>query len=360
MTVYTEFWRLKKIIVWNVQKYNLNTLDKTFKVAYGENLRLSNFDQYSDYQIDKTKILERTQDLDNLVTILKSFGVDVYRPEELDRFITFKTLASKWVLNSVSNPRDICLIYGKYIIETPPVWTKRFFESQLLYHTFFDIFEHLNYSWISAPKPILSQDRIDKEYWRQERDFHNFDRKKYDIAFDAANILKIGKDLIFNISTYNHELWADWLQRFLWDDFHVHKVYYLDDNHIDGKLNVLSPGTFLSYDSNTEDFLRSSLPKKFRGWKILFTEWMDRDIIDNTQSSYLQLCSVRGAWTNVLSIDEQTVLCLDTAIETIDLLRTNWYTVIPVQLRHCELFWWWLHCATLDIQREDFLRDYTI
>ena len=360
MTVYTEFWKLKKVIVGNVQKYNLDVLDKTFKVAYGENLRWSNFDEYSDYKVDKQKIIERTQDLDNLAKTLQDLWVEVYRPTELDRFISFKTLYSKWVLNSVANPRDICLIYGDKIIETPPVWTKRFFETQLLYDLFFDLFDRLKYIWLSAPKPLLSQERIDKEYWKIKRDFTSFDRNKYDIAFDAANILKIWKDLIFNISTYNHELWADWLQRLLWSQYCVHKVYNFDDNHIDGKLNVLSPWVFLSYDSSTEQFLRDQLPEKFRNWKILFTEWLDLNVIKNSDSSYLDLCSVRGSWTNVLSVDENTVLCLDTAIETIELLTNNGYNVIPVQLRHCELFGGWLHCATLDIEREDEPIDYTL
>lgn len=360
MTVYTEFWKLKKIIVWNVQKYNLDKLDETFKIAYWENARLSNYDEYSDYKVDKQKILDRTQDLDNLAILLEKMWVQVYRPTELTSFKTFKTPYSSWVLNSVANPRDICLIYGNKIIETPPVWTKRFFETQLLYEVFFELFDNLEYSWISAPNPLLSQARMDKDYWKYKRDFKNFDRKSFDISFDAANILKIGKDLLFNISTYNHELWADWLQNFLWKEYIVHKLYNIDDNHIDGKLNILSPGVFLSYDSASEKFLREQLPKKFKNWKILFTEWMNRKIIESADSSLFQLMSVRWSRTNVLSVDEKTVLCLDTATETIELLQNNGYTVVPVQLRHCELFWWGLHCATLDIEREDELRDYTL
>lgn len=360
MSVYTEFGKLKKIIVGNVQKYNLDTLDKTFKIAYWENLKHSNFDQFVDYKVDKQKIIERTEDLDNLAKLLEQLWVDVYRPKELKEFITFKTLYSRWVLNSVANPRDICLIHGDRIIESPPVCTKRFFESQLLYDVFFDLFDTLDYAWISAPKPLLSYDKIDSAYWKEKRDFSNFDRKKYEITFDAANILKIGKDLLFNISTYNHEVWADWLQRVLWKEYIVHKVYGLDDNHIDGKLNVLCPWVFLSYDSSSEGFLRQQLPEKFKDWKILFTEWLQEDIMRNEHATYLELCSIRWAWTNVLSIDEKTVLCLDTATETIELLEKNNFTVIPVRLRHCELFGWWIHCATLDIEREDALIDYTL
>lgn len=324
-------------------------------------MRLSNFDSYKDYKVDKEKILERKEDLDNLARIISNFWVEVYRPDELNDFITFKTLHSKGVQNAVSSPRDRVLIYGDMIIETPPVWTKRYFENQLMYNLFFSFLDNLWYTWISAPNPGLSQERLDKEYWNYVRDFQNFDRKAYDIAFDAANILKIGKDLIFNISTYNHELWADWLQRVLWPNITVHKVYQIDDNHIDGKLNVLRPWCFLSYDSSQEDELRSKLPKKFQNWDILFTDGIKpRKYMQNDDISFLELCSERWAWTNVLSIDEETVLCLDTAIETQDLLQRNGFTVVPVQLRHSELFGGWIHCSTLDVERDDACIDYTI
>jgi predicted transcriptional regulator len=108
---YTEFWKLKKIIVWNVQNYNLEKLDVTFKIAYWENLRYSNFESYKDYKVDKQKILERKEDLDNLAKLLESLNIEVYRPDELSNFKTFKTPYISWVLNAISNPRDLVLIY---------------------------------------------------------------------------------------------------------------------------------------------------------------------------------------------------------------------------------------------------------
>lgn len=362
MPIFTEFWKLKKVIVWNVQNYNLDKLDITFKIAYWENMKLSNFDTYKDYKVDKQKIIERTTDLDNLADLLKKLWVVVYRPEELSDFKTFKTPYSKGVLNAISSPRDRVLIYWDKIIETPPMWTKRYFENLLFYKLFFYFFDEFWFTWISAPNPFLSEDRIDMIYWKDERDFSNFDRKKYDISFDAANILKIGKDLIFNIATFNHELWADWLQRVLWKEVNVHKVYQIDDNHIDWKLNVLKPWVFLvSMDYEWKD-IRSKLPEKFRNWDIIFTSDLreERKYMQDDDLTYLELCSERWADTNVLSVDENTVLCLDHAINTIDILRKNWFTVIPVQLRHCEIFWWWLHCATLDVERDDEFIDYTL
>jgi len=54
--------------------------------------------------------------------------------------------------------------------------------------------------------PPLKRENFDETYWLDEKDFDNFSKNNFDISFDAANILKIGKDLLFNISSYNHKL----------------------------------------------------------------------------------------------------------------------------------------------------------
>jgi glycine amidinotransferase len=73
----------------------------------------------------------------------------------------------------------------------------------------------------------------------------------------------------------------------------------------------------------------------------------------------LELCSLRWSDVNVLSLDENKVCVIEDAIATIALLRKKWFEVIPVKMRHCEIFGWGLHCATLDIDREDACIDYT-
>jgi hypothetical protein len=44
---------------------------------------------------------------------------------------------------------------------------------------------------MSAPMPRLKRENFDEAYWQDHRDFQNFDRNAYDIAFDAAHMLKI-------------------------------------------------------------------------------------------------------------------------------------------------------------------------
>lgn len=369
---YTEFWKLKRVIVWDVWNFNLEKIDYSFLNSYWWNLwkdkikeilykSLYNSDKFSYYKIDNIKIKERNEDLDNLSKILSSLWIIVDRPWKLEKIKTFKTPFFNGVLTPVSNPRDRVIIFWKNIIETPPIIRKRYFENLLLYDLFNKYFEEW-YNWIQAPIPKMIDNSMDLWFWEDKRDFNNFDKYKYEIWFDAAQILKIWKDILFNISNYNHEKWAKWLQRILdnlWLWVTIHKIYNIDDNHIDGKISVLKPWVFLINNLWLNYNIIDKLPEKFKSWEIIFTS--DEEFsktIKNDDKEYIKLCSRRGSYTNVLSIDENTVLVLEEAINTIKKLKEKWFNVIPIKLRHCELFGWWLHCATLDIEREDNLINY--
>ncbi len=384
MSTYSEFWKLHEVIVGDVHNFNLEKLERTFQVGYGENLKNFNMEElgigsnlnyynYIDYKVDEEKTAERRDDLNSLAKTLESLWITVKRPDSLDKIKTFKTPDFTGVLTPVSNPRDRVFVYGNTIIETPCMIRKRYFENQLLYSTLQEYIRD-GYLWISAPAPSMKNNRFDFGYWLDDRDFSTFDENAYDIAFDAAQLLRIGKDIIFNITSYNHELWARWLQKLL-DKLEpgakIHKLYKLDDNHIDGVLSVLRPGTFLvnndygkrTYLKNIKDYL----PEKFKNWEIIFmgdSEENNDNLrnklapLDSKTTTYLQLCSIRGSFTNVLSIDENTIMVNEDAINTIRILEEKNFKIIPVRLRHCELYGGGLHCATLDIKRDGGFIDY--
>ena len=364
MSVYTEFWKLKSILVGDVQNYNLEKLDATFKIAYGENLKDSPFEYFKNYKVDKQKILERKEDLENLASLLQERWITVYRPEELKSFKTFKTPGFSWVLTPYTNPRDRVLVYGDKIIETPATCTKRYFENNLVYTLFSKLVSQKNLTWLSAPYPLLDMERIDDLYWKEKRDFENFDRSAYDMMFDAANMIKVWKDILFNISTYNQYIWYEWLQKILGEDVNIHPIFQLDDSHIDGKLSVLRPGTFLVNNTLMEKNIQEYLPEKFKDWEIIYTgdygEHTQLEWEEGMDITYPELCSMRWHDTNVLSLDENTVLVQKFATQTIQNLEEKGFTVIPVQMRHPEIFWGGIHCATLDIEREDACIDYTL
>lgn len=382
MSSYNEFWKLREIIVGDVHNFNLDKLERTFQVGYGENMKNVkmqelwidpnlNYYSYVDYKVDEWKTTERREDLINLAKLFEELWVHVKRPDSLNKVQTFKTPEFAGVLTPVSNPRDRVFVYGKNIIETPCMIRKRYFENQLLYWIFQE-YTNDGYIWISAPNPPMKNERFDFDYWLDDRDFAGFDENAYDIAFDAAQLLRIGKDILFNITSYNHELWARWMQRLL-DRLEpgakVHKLYRLDDNHIDGVLSVLRPGTFLvnndygkrTYLKNIKDYL----PEKFKNWEVIFmgdseenNENLKKKLapLDSKTTTYLQLCSIRGSFTNVLSIDENTVMVNEDATNTIRILEDKGFKVVPVRLRHCELYGGGIHCATLDTKRDgDFI-----
>jgi len=46
--------------------------------------------------------------------------------------------------------------------------------------------------------------------------------QNFEPAFDAANILRFGRDLLYLVSATGNELGGQWLQRMLGDQFRVH------------------------------------------------------------------------------------------------------------------------------------------
>ena len=82
-----------------------------------------------------------------------------------------------------------------------------------------------------------------------------------------------------------------------------------------------------------------------------------RDYV-NSGSTFVQLCS--GITLNHFSSNTFIVFIKSFNTQTVFLSKdkTQVSDHLPIQLRHCELFWWWLHCATLDIEREDEFIDF--
>jgi glycine amidinotransferase len=103
-------------------------------------LKESTFGDYTDYKVDKQKIIERTEDLNNFAKLLEENGVKVVRPDELNAFKSFKTPHFSGFLTPVSNPRDKVIVIGNKIIETSALCSKRYFENQLLYKLFLEYF----------------------------------------------------------------------------------------------------------------------------------------------------------------------------------------------------------------------------
>jgi N-dimethylarginine dimethylaminohydrolase len=203
--------------------------------------------------------------------------------------------------------------------------------------------------WYSAPKPMLLDSL-----------FEGVDLKKPTLrndepAFDAANILRFGQDLIYLVSATGNELGGQWLQTILGDKFRVHflkGVYY--GSHIDSTLVALRPGLILCNPTRVNN---DTLPTILKQWKVIYSPPMENT--DRYDADYLSK-SIGTDWIdmNAFSINTNLVVVDRDQTALIKLLEKEGLDVIPLKFRHSKMMGGGPHCITLDIRRAGTLQRY--
>ncbi|MFA6217762.1 MAG: hypothetical protein WDL87_08965 [Candidatus Omnitrophota bacterium] len=355
VNVFTEWGPLKEIIIGNSINFTMKGFDEVFAYLYRDQINQLKGTRKYPLMINRQFTIERQEDLDNFANTLKKKGIRVKRPKQLSMASVIKTPYFKAMVNALDAPRDTFLCIGNEIIETPPTNRNRYFEGLMLREVFMDYFRS-GARWTLAPRTRLMMESMDIIHWSKVKKLHSLKsiEPHFDIAFDAANCLKFGKDIVMNVGNKNHELGAIWLQRHLGNTFKVHPVR-ICDWHIDGSLMPLKAGVLL-INPNMKKRLHL-LPKPLRKWSIIEGS-NESDGKFNYPANHQQIASFSGMSINVLSIDENTV-CVRTEDQLLQKkLEKEKFTVIPIQMRHCELFGGGLHCITLDVARDESLESY--
>jgi glycine amidinotransferase len=346
-----SFGRLREVVVGRELQLSKRLSDITFKQFYREALDERIYEApFENYTVSMDLIDLRNQQLDDLANTLEKLNVVVHRPKILDKIVPFTTPSFKSELSSASNVRDLTLVYGNKLIETPTFVRNRYYENTLLHDVYSNAWDRgRGGQWIKAPHTVLTEDTIDLGHWGDSRDYKNIPRN-YVMAVDGAQFLRIGKDCIVNINSYNQYLGYEWVKSFYPEtDFHV---LHVADNHIDGCLICLKPGVFLVNPLYPN--IRDLLPEKFRSWTYLYPKDLTANIdVTGMTDIDIRLASSRGMDVNVLSVDENNVLVTDRAVGVADILDKNGFNVIPIKLEHGEIFAGGIHCSTLDLVRDD-------
>jgi len=351
----TSFGKLKSVIVGRELIPPKRITDVTFRAFYKEAISQSVYYDFGDYYVNLDLIQRRNEELDKLADVLAAQGIDVKRPDPVETIEIFKTPTFKSELSSASNVRDVTLVYNDAIVETPTFVRNRYFENLSLYDVYDEAYR-AGGKWIRCPHTRLTEERMDLTNWRNERDYDNFDHTQYDMAIDGAQFLRIGRDVIVNVSSYNHYLGYKWVES-LFPDSEFHLLKGMADNHIDGIINALCPGKFL-VDPKYPN-VRELLPKKFQDWEFIYPEDLSENIdITGMTNIDIRLASSRGMDINVLSIDEKTVVVNERAHGVKDALDKNGFNVIEVTLENGEIFGGGIHCSTLDLERVDEYKFY--
>jgi N-dimethylarginine dimethylaminohydrolase len=244
-------------------------------------------------------------------------------------------------------PRDILLVIGDHIIETPNVIRSRAQET-FSYRTMMVDYLKSGAKWYSAPKPML----LDSLF---EVDLDKPTPRNDEPAFDAANVLRLGHDLIYLVSGTGNEMGGQWLQTILGDSYRVHflkDVYY--GSHIDSTFVALRPGLMLCNPARLND---DTLPEILKQWEVIYSPPMENT--DRYDADYLSK-SIGSKWIdmNLFSINPNLVVVDQDQTGLIKLLEKQGLDVIPLKLRHAKMLGGGFHCVTLDIRRTGTLQRY--
>jgi len=333
---------------------------------------------------------EIEEDLDNLAATIARFDVKVYRPNVHDIRKMYSTPFWSSTGNNTYNARDLHLVVGNTVIESPSHLKGRYFEAMAFYDIWYEYFEH-GFRWISGPKPRLNTEVISEYFRREDARELTPEEKRYseltngrveklhrlseaEILFEAANTLRMGKDLLYLASSSGNLKGATWLQSVLGNEYRVHvasEIYR--SSHIDSTVLCLRPGLVML---NSKRVNPSNCPKIFDKWEKLYfedvapTSQVELDIQNKVRDPIAKelknlgfstnLADMSSPWVgmNFLSIDSRTVIVDERQTNLIRLLESRKFAVVPVKLRHIYTQGGGIHCATLDTVRDGGLEDY--
>lgn len=308
---------------------------------------------------------QANEQLDNFAKLLESRGVRVDRPTPLDFSQTVST--PDWVQESMFGcmpPRDLLLTVGNEILEATMSFHSRWFE-YLCYRPLLERYfkEDPNFVYAAAPKPRLNENTYKANFyaeWESLSEDEKWQRAENsdwilteaEPLFDAADIVRFGKDLFVQKSMVTNEAGIDWLRRH-YPGHRVHMVRYREllPWHMDTTIVPLRPGLVLINPVRTPLEPQKELFEK-NDWEIIYAP---RTVLKEKRP--MTFCSL---WLNMnlLVLDPKTVFVEASEVPVMELLDKHGFEVIPVPFYEVSPFGGGLHCGTADVYREGTFEDY--
>ena len=281
-------------------------------------------------------------EIEKFASLLNQYGVTVRRPTEVDFTRPFST--PDWESPSglyAAMPRDILLVVGDEIIEAPMSWRSRYHEINAYRPLLREYFQG-GARWTSAPRPQLSDASYRQDYISSSgNESFKSVLTEAEPLFDAADLIRCGKDLFCQISHTTNQIGVDWLKRHLGPSYCIHMVEVEDHHamHIDATLMPLAPGKLLVNPERLK-----VIPEWFKSWEIITAP---KSVLSQEN---LTMCS---PWINmnVFSLDEQRVFVEANEEPTIRILEKHGFDPIPCAFQNFNSLGGSFHCATLDVRR---------
>ena len=250
------------------------------------------------------RIIEETnEDLNKLVMVLSSLGVEIVRPEPLN----FQ------VHDGMYNycPRDRLLVYGDTIVDPAMMYPCRDMELQCYY----DI--------VDAAPNYLHMPRNEG------------------MILDAANVCRLGDKMLFLESASGNRAAYEWLCA-QFPTVEIELCNFYAGVHIDSTVVPLREGLVLLNGARVTE---QNCPRVFQDWEKVYVDDVE------PQEFYQYPYASKWIALNMLVVDPKTVICDARQKRLHTVLEQRGFTVIPLELRHSRTLGGGFHCVTLDLVR---------
>lgn len=340
--VHNEWDPLEEVIVGRVEGARVPMADEgVLAIEYPQ---LSSLAEVPSGPFSARVVEETAEDLERLVEAFEKLGICVRRPERHDHGRRFSS--PDWESDGLANmcPRDLLLPIGETIIETPMALRARQYEVLSYRALLMEYFES-GANWIAAPRPRL----LGSVYKKPGSDAR-FAIDESEPIFDAANVLRIGRDILYQVSDSGNEKGARWLARVLGPTYEVHPVVDLYDcTHIDSTLTLVRPGLVVA---NASRVSRDNLPALLRGWEVIYLD----EIVDTGYVGH----AISSVWIgmNFMMVSPDLAVVDRRQTPLIRELERRRVSVLPLEVRHARTLGGGFHCVTLDVRRRGGLESY--
>ncbi|MEO8180789.1 MAG: amidinotransferase [Deltaproteobacteria bacterium] len=347
---------LEEIIVGRVEGATVPTFDAVVKAnTYKKNWWF--FQEHGGRPFPHDLVERAAAELNGFCSMLEAEGITVRRPDVVDFSKVNATPHFESTGLYAAMPRDILSVIGNEVLEAPMAWRSRFFE-YAAYRRLMREYLLGGAKWTTAPKPLMSDDLYDLDYPIDEvSDRHalvaqgRFVTTEFEPCFDAADIIRCGRDLFVQRSQVTNRMAILWLQRHFGDARRVHVLQFVDPNpmHIDATLVPLRPGLVLA---NPERPCQQIDLFENAGWDVVEAP---PTTLPDSWPLYL---SSRWLSMNILMLDTTTVVVERQEEPMQRLMKDLGFRVISIDFRHVYTFGGSFHCVTCDIRRNGRIEDY--
>ena len=272
----------------------------------------------------------------------------------------------------LSCPRDILIKFGDTVVEAPTSVHTRYFESEYYKPLLYSLWgRDPNMKWLQPPKPTCSLTKMfhDVDYWEKvnTKDYNKsiFVNSGYktnlnenEIAFDAADIIRMGKDVFYKKGASANNQGLYWLRR-TFPHLRFHMMHFPTDGsyHLDVSLVPLRPPTS---GSQGLILLNQNYPPLASEMKIFMdNNWRPiwAPLHSTTDVPPLALCT-GNLNTNLLSLSDHCVVIEECETPLYRLLHDDLgFDVITCPLRLLNEFGGGIHCG---MYIEYFISDFFV